>query len=76
MLNAFGRNYSELGSESEGLILKNSGKVKIQWGNSFIDLIDKNGKLSGIANLEARITILEEQMKSLLNSLDSSDSLE
>lgn len=43
--NAFGRQYSSVGSSSSDFLIKTKGQVKIQWGNKFIDLI-KNGKIN------------------------------
>lgn len=45
----FGRSYSSVGSSSSDLILKTKGQVKVQYGNTYIDLV-KNGKLN--ANLD------------------------
>lgn len=63
MISMFGRDYDEMGSQDKGLILNNSGKIKLKWGNTYIDLLDNNGKLNGIADLERRVAALEEKLK-------------
>ena len=44
-VNLFGSSYSPVGSSTSDLLLKSRGKVKIQVGNKFIDLI-KDGKIN------------------------------
>lgn len=45
-LNIFGSNHSEVGSLSENLVLNTAGKVKIRFGQKFIDLIDDKGNIN------------------------------
>lgn len=44
--NLFGRVFEEIGSSTSDLLLKTKGKVKVQWGNKFIDLINDEGNVS------------------------------
>ena len=44
-INLFGSSYSPVGSSTSDLLLKSRGKVKIQIGNKFIDLI-KDGQIN------------------------------
>ncbi len=66
MINVFGRNYEEIGSDTGGIILK--GKIKFKFGNKFLDLLNSNGELSEdlinsllkeIEELKNRISVLE-----------------
>lgn len=44
-LSLFGSSYAQVGSTNSDFLIKTKGKVKIQWGNKFIDLL-KDGKLN------------------------------
>jgi hypothetical protein len=54
----FGSEHTLLGSSNRDLILKTRGKVKVQWGNKFIDII-KNGKLN-IDEIKAPVIIYDK----------------
>ena len=41
----FGRMYKVEGSQKEDFLIKTKGKVKVQIGNKFIDLINEDGEI-------------------------------
>lgn len=45
-MNIFGSNYEEVGNLSSNLVLQTAGKVKIRFGQKFIDLINEKGEIN------------------------------
>lgn len=56
-VNLFGRSYESAGSSSADFLIKTKGKVKIQYGSKFIDLI-KDGKI----NADAKFIYKEKEV--------------
>lgn len=61
----FGGSYSELGSINENLILNTAGKIKIRYGQKFIDLLNENGELNIPNEILKKINSLEKEIKLL-----------
>lgn len=65
----FGSSQCEIGSLQENLILNTAGKVKIRYGQKFIDVLDTNGELNSSNEILERISSLEEEVKLLKEKL-------
>ena len=63
MTNILGRDFEEIGDPSKGILLK--GKIKLQWGNKLLDLLDSNGEISSdlLSSLIRRIEELESKLQ-------------
>lgn len=55
----FGRSYETLGNPFSDLVLQTRGKIKIRWGNKYIDLI-KDGKIVTDSNILRSVATVDD----------------
>ena len=59
MANLFGDVYEEVGKSDANLLLNTRGKIKFRFGESFVDLLDSNGKLNlGLIDIQTLKSLL------------------
>lgn len=65
----FGSSQCELGELNQNLILNTAGKVKIRYGQKFVDLLNDQGELNIPNELLKKINSLEQEIKLLKEKL-------
>ena len=61
MNDLFGNSVQEVGNLDKNLVLKTAGRIKIQFGRKFIDLLDGNGNLNpSLINIIKKVSSLDK----------------
>lgn len=60
-LTMFGKTYDTVGSSNTNLLLRTKGDLKIQWGNTFIDLV-KDGKINSSSDFYVKVVESEDDI--------------